>query len=155
MHINVSHILASELGEQASFDITGENPEIPDLELTQPITGIATAVRLEGGLQLEGQVHLVFGLECQRCLDPYQHKADLEIGGFFSIKPAEDEWPISARGEINLTPLVREEALINIPIQQLCAKDCQGLCGECGNKLEDGHKHQLQENIHKPRIKKG
>lgn len=153
MHINVSHILTGEVGDSASFEITGENPDIPDLELVQPITGRLTATKLDNRLRLAGRVRLAFHLECQRCLDSYNHQAELVVNGLFSASPGEDEWPISARGEIDLAPLIREEALLRIPVQQLCDSDCRGLCEICGQKLADGHQHEHQDLGHKPRVK--
>lgn len=153
MHINVSHILAGEVGDSADFDVKGENPDIPDLELAQPITGKVTVMKLDDGLKLDGWVRLAFGLECQRCLDPYDHEADLTLSAILSLKPQEDEWPISNHGEVDLGPIVREEALVSIPVRQLCREDCQGLCVDCGKRLADGHKHALQDVGHKPRIK--
>jgi len=155
MHVNVSHINAGEVGDSAEFEIQGENPDISDLELTQPISGRVQIVKLDDGLQLLGQVKLVFNLECYRCLDGYEHEANLKLSAIFADKPEEDEWPIDAKDEIDLTPLIRQEALVSIPIQQLCQEDCAGLCAECGQKRSDGHQHEIQEIIRQPRIKKG
>lgn len=155
MHINVSHILAGEVGASASFPLTGENPNIPDLELVQPLTGQVTLTNLGDKLRLTGVVGLVFRLECYRCLDTFEHQANISLEGLFNQRPVEGEWPISARGEINLQPLLREEALVNIPVQQLCVEDCQGLCAECGQRQTAGHKHKTELVTHKPRIKKG
>lgn len=155
MHINVSHILASEVGERADFSIEGENPNIPDLELSRPLSGGVRVTRLDEGIDVSGQVELQFRLECYRCLDPYEHNAQVDISGIYSLYPKEDEWPISGRGEIDLLPLLRQEVLVTIPIQQLCKQDCKGICIHCGQRLEDGHKHNVQESGHKPRLKKG
>ena len=40
-------------------------------------------------------------------------------------------------GEIDLTPLLTEEIIANIPIKVLCREDCQGLCPQCGANLND------------------
>jgi uncharacterized protein len=45
---------------------------------------------------------------------------------------------------IDLQPLVREYALLEIPINPLCRPDCKGLCIECGenrNELDCGHRN--------------
>ena len=43
---------------------------------------------------------------------------------------------------IDLQPLIREYALLEIPIRPICKPDCQGLCIVCGldlNKNNCGH----------------
>ncbi|MGH2628864.1 MAG: YceD family protein, partial [Anaerolineales bacterium] len=46
-------------------------------------------------------------------------------------------------GILDLTPLVRELALVAMPIRPLCREDCKGLCPECGadrNTVSCGHR---------------
>ncbi|HSX14689.1 MAG TPA: YceD family protein [Candidatus Saccharimonadales bacterium] len=155
MHINVSHILAGDVGASTDFTIEGEYPNIPDLELSQPVSGQFSLTKLDEGLALKGSADLVFKLECYRCLDTYEHQAQVNLTGLFNLNPGEDEWPITRRGEIDLTPLLRQEALVSIPIQQLCSTDCAGLCTECGQRQTKDHKHEIQELGNRPRIKKG
>lgn len=154
MHVNVSHISSGEVGDSAEFRLAGANPDISDLELTQPITGQVRIIKLDDGLQLTGQAHLAFNLECYRCLDPYVHQADLKLSGLFTDNPGEDDWPIGAGDELDLDPLIRQEALLSIPIQQLCREDCAGLCVECGQKRNDGHQHETETIIRQPRVTK-
>jgi uncharacterized metal-binding protein YceD (DUF177 family) len=48
--------------------------------------------------------------------------------------------------QIDLQPLVREYAILEFPINPLCRKDCQGLCMECGQNLNEkdcGHKPEI------------
>ena len=155
MHVNVSHILAGEVGESADFELEGEYTDIPDLELARPLTGRVTVMRLDDGLAVKGRAQVALNLECYRCLEPYEHQSDLELAGSFRLRPTEDDWPISGRGVIDLAPLVREEALVGIPIRQLCRDDCPGLCVECGRPAEGDHGHEVQEPRHTARIKKG
>ena len=153
MHINVSHILSGEIGESADFEIAGENPNIPDLELTKPLTGQIVLTKLEDDLRLKGHVRLSFKLECYRCLNSYIHDAEVPLQAIFSLKPDEDEWPISQRAEIDLAPLIRQEALLRIPVQQLCRADCLGLCVDCGQPRSEDHGHIREEMRRQPRIK--
>jgi uncharacterized protein len=40
--------------------------------------------------------------------------------------------------EIDLTPLVHEQALLALPTRPLCSDDCRGLCSRCGANLNAG-----------------
>jgi uncharacterized protein len=38
-------------------------------------------------------------------------------------------------GWLDLGPLLREQAWVDIPMKPLCRPDCQGLCPQCGADL--------------------
>ena len=67
----------------------------------------------------------------------------------FSAHPAGNpgdelgEQPLPADGSIDLTPIIRDYASLDIPIRQVCAEDCKGLCPVCGmnrNQEDCGHR---------------
>jgi len=79
---------------------------------------------------------------CARCLEEYpfvQHKAfslvlspRKEVRGereltAEALQESEYEGP-----EIDLTPLMHEEAILGLPTRPLCRPDCRGLCPVCG-----------------------
>src|SRR5262249_7174518 len=39
---------------------------------------------------------------------------------------------------IDLDPLVREQVLLALPMHAVCREDCKGLCGSCGQNLNEG-----------------
>ena len=39
---------------------------------------------------------------------------------------------------IELDPLVREQVLLALPMHAVCRDDCKGLCGSCGQNLNEG-----------------
>jgi uncharacterized protein len=42
-------------------------------------------------------------------------------------------------GIIDLNPVLREYAVLEIPMRPLCKPDCKGLCPICGNNLNDSN----------------
>jgi uncharacterized protein len=49
---------------------------------------------------------------------------------------------------IDLEPLIREYALLEVPINPLCKPDCKGLCITCGenrNEVDCGHGNNSNE----------
>lgn len=46
---------------------------------------------------------------------------------------------------IDLEPVLRDAVVTMLPFQPVCREDCQGLCSECGARLEDepGHHHEV------------
>jgi uncharacterized protein len=50
-------------------------------------------------------------------------------------------------GSIDLTPIIRDYAVLDIPISQVCKPDCKGLCPVCGANLNEGDCGHRQESI--------
>jgi uncharacterized metal-binding protein YceD (DUF177 family) len=55
-----------------------------------------------------------------------------------SFDPALADEETYAGKEIDLSPAVREQILLQIPAPPLCAEDCKGLCPSCGKDLNEG-----------------
>ena len=97
----------------------------------------------------EGKINALTELACSRCLDPYWQPVNIGFTEIFSSHPIDNaekdlgEQPLPADGSINLTPIIRDYASLDIPIRQVCKDECKGLCPTCGVNLnlEDcGHK---------------
>jgi uncharacterized protein len=95
--------------------------------------------------------------QCKRCLEPLQLDEGVELirtyvpqsqalGG--SGHQGEEQEGSSDPGlvdeegyagkEIDLTPAVREQVLLQVPSSPLCREDCLGLCPLCGKNLNGG-----------------
>lgn len=68
------------------------------------------------------KVYGYFELECSRCLELYKHNIAISFESSFD----------SQQYEIDVVELVRENVILNIPMQPLCKKDCKGICQVCG-----------------------
>ena len=106
----------------------------------------------DGGLKLRGQitktgedyllrahVHGPLELPCARCLEPARVVLDLPLTVTFVPaglgEPADDDDPdvvVFPGGEIDISDEVRDEILLAVPINPLCAEACRGLCPVCG-----------------------
>lgn len=144
MHINVRDILRSDIGETVVFRIDGEQPDLADIVLTEPVSGQVTLAKTETGLSLAGQLSTAVELECHRCLRKFSHPLTVRLTAEFADKSTADRWPIAADLGIDLAPIAREELLLRLPIQQLCQPDCAGLCAICGGSLTEVHNHPAE-----------
>jgi uncharacterized protein len=82
---------------------------------------------------------------CARCLEEYPFPLDRRFR--FVLTPrvaAVDDSEAAEKDiarttyegdEVDLTPLVYEEALLALPTRPLCAETCRGLCPRCGANL--------------------
>jgi uncharacterized protein len=85
---------------------------------------------------------------CARCLEEYGF--DLDRPFVFVLTPrtaalggtrlSPDDMALSyyEGEEIDLTPLVHEQAMLALPTRPLCSEDCRGLCSRCGANLNAG-----------------
>jgi uncharacterized protein len=81
---------------------------------------------IEGGITASGTVRVPWTAECRRCLEPVRGVLDVELSEVFEPRPVEGEtYPIEG-DEIDLEPLVRDAALLNLPLAPLCRPDCAG-----------------------------
>lgn len=89
---------------------------------------------------------------CDRCTETYKVPVAVEASLLCktmtreSKKQDETEEPIIedeglvyfSKKEILLDEIVREQILLNMPIQKICDEKCQGLCTACGENLNQG-----------------
>jgi uncharacterized protein len=93
-----------------------------------------------------GELHgEVFG-SCARCLEEYSFALDHPFVFVLSPRAAAGTEPADSKtddlaqsyyegDEIDLTPLVYEQAMLALPTRPLCAESCRGLCAQCGANL--------------------
>ncbi len=78
------------------------------------------------GIVVSGTVRGVSRAPCRRCLDDVDEPFEIELREIFERHPSEGEtWPIEDE-RIDLTPVVRELALLALPLAPLCRDDCAG-----------------------------
>lgn len=108
---------------------------------------VRAQVKLKKGIaqtDVKGTIFAEVGIDCSRCLQPTENSLEIPFKAVFvtpenytEAKEAELggedlEVSIFDGDEIDLTELVREQILLNLPIQVFCREDCQGLCPKCG-----------------------
>ena len=84
---------------------------------------------------------------CGRCLQSYSFPVERKFDFVltpdpFWAKSKELNWDemglsFYAAEEINLSPFIREQVLLALPMRPLCKDGCRGLCGGCGVNLND------------------
>jgi len=78
------------------------------------------------GVSATGTVSGSWTGPCRRCLDPIVESFRADVQEIFERNPTEGEtWPIEDE-RINVGPVVREAALLSIPLAPLCSDDCSG-----------------------------
>jgi uncharacterized protein len=93
---------------------------------------------VDGGIVVKGEVQAPWVGECRRCLGRIDGALVAPLEEVFVAKPEEgDTWPID-HNHIDLEPVAREAAVLELPLALLCRPDCRGLCVSCGADLNEG-----------------
>lgn len=113
-------------------------------------------LRLESvvdGILVSGTAAVDVNGECSLCLDSVEETVSADIQELFVFEKApqggpddeEDEQYAVEDDAIDLEPALRDAVILKLPFQPLCKDSCQGLCSECGIRLEEdpGHHHEV------------
>ncbi len=149
--INVGFIIHEEVGysHEVPFDLA--KVKIEDLEL-QNLTGSVSIGRTPQGLVIQGKFSAETKLECVRCLKEFTYPLQWEFTELYAFTKksiSESELLVPDDAQIDLAPLIREYALLEIPINPLHDPACKGLCIECGQDLnikDCGHSQDRDES---------
>ena len=149
--INVGVIIHEEVGYSHEIPFEFEKVKLEDLEL-QNFIGKVDIGRTPQGLVVQGKFSADTNLECVRCLREFSHPLDWEFTELYAFNKksvSESELLVPDDAHIDLAPLIREYALLEIPIKPLHDPNCKGLCIECGQDLnlrDCGHSQETDDS---------
>lgn len=149
--INVGFIIHEETGYSHEIPFELDRIKLDDLEL-QNLTGSVIIGRTPQGLIVQGKFSADTKLECVRCLREFNFSLNWDITDLYAFNKksvSESELLVPDDAHIDLAPLIREYALLEIPISPLHDPNCKGLCPECGQDLnirDCGHRPQKDDS---------
>jgi len=133
--INVAQLLKEPVGSSQSYDISGMIYE----EVEGFVEGKAKLIHITQGVlvqcKLTGEVKLI----CSRCLNtflfPISFIAEEEflpisdVSGDLALSSPEqsEEFTIDNKNILDLSELIRQYTLLNLPMKPLCRPDCPGI----------------------------
>ena len=150
LRINVGFLLHEQVGYSRTFDFDHPAVQISEDLAIRKLRGSLRFTRTAQGLYGEGRLTAVTGLECVRCLSEFDQPLTIRVGDLFASPPVQANDPLLAipeTGILDLSPLLREYLLLEVPLQPLCRPDCRGLCPECGNNLNEAQCSHPDDSI--------
>ena len=97
--------------------------------------------------EVRGSLHTGLRLTCDRCLNDYDFSVDADFCLVLEVAEEED-WSVKEldggteldvvqvdEPVADLEDILRQQALLCLPVKQLCSPDCRGLCPGCGADL--------------------
>lgn len=126
--INLRHLDRSDVTLQGELSVAELDIETHDemMRASKPLQYDLTAQDIEGSLLVRGSLLLVLDCECVRCLKPFEFKVDMP--DWACLLPLSGEDAVKVDGDsVDLTPILREDILLELPQHPLCKKSCGGL----------------------------
>lgn len=140
LRINVGFLLCQSAGSSREFEFDETIVQVADDLDVHDFKGSIVMTRTAQGLYAQGEIRAAMPLECVRCLCEYPQELKIAIHDLFLYPPeigADPLLVIPETGMLDLSGIIREYLLLDVPIQPLCKPDCQGLCSICGSKLSE------------------
>jgi uncharacterized protein len=150
--LNVGFIIHEEIGNNYDFDfdfariILGDDLELRDF------SGIINVGKTPQGLVVRSDFSADTTLQCVRCLTDFNHELDwsfTELYAFDKRSETDSGLILPEDAHIDASTLLREYALLEIPISPICKPECKGLCPECGqnlNEMDCGHRPEQSDS---------
>lgn len=141
MKIDLTEVL-KEVGNELRIKekITADFPK-DEIDIAGPIDIDLDLVNIQGSVLAKGRIKAEVKLACSRCLKEIAVpvKADIEeqfkreiaekTGTEVELKEDDFVFPIGEGNKIDISELIRQELIADLPIRVLCGKDCKGLEG--------------------------
>ena len=136
MQINVSQLLKEPVGAERDYSINS-SVNIMETGSLNAVQGNVRLTRTNTSILAKGKVSTTIYMDCARCLNKFGCPVvlDFEEEYFpvhtisdFDLPPDEDDmFTIDENRTIDLTEMIRQCALMAIPMKPLCSDDCEGL----------------------------
>ena len=141
LRLNVGFLLKEGVGYSREFQFDEPVVPVADDLTVHDLRGAVTLTRTPQGLYAQGHLRGAVDHECTRCLTDYLQPVSIRLSELYHY-PAETapagEPTISDDVHLDLTPVLREDFLLSIPISAICRPDCKGLCPHCGKNWNEG-----------------
>ena len=138
LKVNVGFLLSEGPGSarEIPIDIPQRVKIDHDLYL-ESLKGRLLLTRTKEGILMQGIVQVHHRRECDRCLESLVHIFDVPIAELFAspADPDKSVFSVDSTGDIDLAPLLREEALIEESSRVICRDSCRGLSADTGRNL--------------------
>jgi uncharacterized protein len=131
--VNLRHLEEHPVRLRGELPVDELDMETGDemIRVTRPLRYDLQVQKLQEALLVRGSLQLDLECQCVRCLKAFTRRMDLTT--WTCHVPLEGEDRVVAVNDcVDLTPLVREDMLLEFPQHPLCKPDCGGLKTKTG-----------------------
>jgi uncharacterized protein len=150
LRLNVGFLLNESIGCSRNVEYNVDSVQLGEDLKVNALQGSLDLTRTSLGILVEGSLQGKLSLECVRCLNSFDQNLTGVFEDLFVYPASRADDPLLAIPEtavLDLTPVLREYLLLDVPIQPLCRPDCKGLCPICGELITDKKCDHHQDEI--------
>ena len=116
------------------YEDFGELCSLPETEVLKPIKVLGKLeVVSNNSVIVSGEINFVLSGPCSRCLEETVKEYSVSFDEDFS-KDDETSYLIQ-NDKVDLSKMVDDLVILNMPYNLLCKEDCKGICLNCGKNL--------------------
>jgi uncharacterized protein len=126
--VNLRHLERDDLSLVGEIPVADLDLETRDelIQCEQPLAHHLTVQATAEGLLVRGRLTLPLACQCARCLKSFEYR--LELPDWTCLVALSGEEAVPRDGDtVDLTPILREDILLELPQHPLCKPDCGGL----------------------------
>lgn len=126
--VNLRHLERHDLVLDGELPVAELDIETGDemVQLAKPLRHRLEVQKLEESLLVRGRLVLPLACQCVRCLKAFEFRMELRDYACHIPLTGEEQVPVVS-DSVDLTPILREDILLELPQHPLCKKDCGGL----------------------------
>ena len=113
-------------------EVEGEAVSVVHDALDGPIELQLSLETLNDGIAVGGTIATPWRGVCRRCLESLSGIDIADVDELYQKVVIDPDAYLIENGQLDLVPLVRETALLQLDDERLCRPDCAGLCPQCG-----------------------
>ena len=126
--------LLRQPGSERHVEVTATGGEL-DVDHEALDGDVRVSVDLESTIEaivVRGEVVAPWRRPCRRCLTELSGEAVASVDERYQVEVVDDDaFPI-VDGQLDLVPMARQAALLELDDERLCREACAGLCPVCG-----------------------
>lgn len=140
MKIIISEIPKEGLDVHLKEAVESEN-------ISSPVSARLRIEKLETEVIVSGELAAEVKLQCSRCLKDFSSKLTIPVNVVYhpveelkgednyEVRHEELDMDFYSGEELDLSNLMKEQLMLNMPMKPLCADLCEGICPVCGVDL--------------------
>ena len=156
MLYNVAQLLKEPTGSARQYQLD----EVFSAEdrILDKVKGDVDIIRTHQGLLLTANLAIESTVSCSRCLEEYSLEAnlfveeeflpvfDINTGRRIEFDIDESNCLVEGNHELDLTDILQQYVISELPMKPLCRADCLGLCLFCGDNLNENQCNCYEES---------
>jgi len=151
MQFNVAQLMKEHTGATRKQEFRVSAAEVDsETGVVDDLSGSVKLLRTVEGVLVTGRLSTQVTLTCDRCLaefdqalrfdleDEFRPSIDIVSGASLPVGTEDQDNLIDDHHILDLSEVVRQRILLNLPAHPVCRPDCKGLCPTCGQNLNEG-----------------